>query len=68
MAAYFHLAFNTAIALAFILPLDRLAAFLTRLLPEKKAAGPGLRSARDAAYGRNGRDHVKATYHCASWQ
>ena len=43
MAADFHLAFNVAIALVFIFPLERLAALLTRLLPEqKKAADPAL--------------------------
>jgi phosphate:Na+ symporter len=35
MAADFHTAFNVALALLFILPLDGLAAFLTRLLPER---------------------------------
>ena len=35
MAADFHTAFNLALALAFILPLDGLARFLTRLLPER---------------------------------
>jgi len=33
MAADFHTAFNVALALVFILPLDGLARFLTRLLP-----------------------------------
>jgi phosphate:Na+ symporter len=36
MAADFHLAFNLALAALFILPLERLAAWLTRILPEKK--------------------------------
>ncbi len=41
MVADFHLAFNVAIALAFILPLDRIASLLTQLLPEqKKPADP----------------------------
>ena len=35
MAADFHTAFNLALALAFILPLDGVARFLTRLLPER---------------------------------
>jgi len=35
MAADFHTAFNLALALAFILPLNRLASLLTRLLPER---------------------------------
>jgi len=35
MAADFHTAFNVALALVFILPLDGLARFLTRLLPQK---------------------------------
>jgi phosphate:Na+ symporter len=35
MAADFHTAFNVALALLFILPLDGLARFLTRLLPER---------------------------------
>jgi phosphate:Na+ symporter len=35
MAADFHTAFNVALALAFMLPLDALARFLTRLLPER---------------------------------
>jgi phosphate:Na+ symporter len=35
MTADFHTAFNLALALAFILPLDWLAALLTRLLPER---------------------------------
>jgi phosphate:Na+ symporter len=35
MAADFHTAFNIALALLFILPLDGVAAFLTRLLPER---------------------------------
>jgi phosphate:Na+ symporter len=34
MAADFHTAFNVALALVFILPLDALASLLTRLLPE----------------------------------
>jgi phosphate:Na+ symporter len=38
MAAGFHLAFNAALAILFIFPLDRLAVFLTRLLPEQKKA------------------------------
>ncbi len=41
MAADFHLAFNVALALVFILPLDWLSSLLTRLLPEqKKPADP----------------------------
>ena len=36
MVADFHLAFNAAIALFFIFPLERIAALLTRLLPEQK--------------------------------
>jgi phosphate:Na+ symporter len=36
MAADFHLAFNLALAVLFIFPLERLAAWLTRLLPEQK--------------------------------
>jgi phosphate:Na+ symporter len=41
MAADFHTAFNVALALVFILPLDGLAALLTRLLPERvKASDP----------------------------
>jgi phosphate:Na+ symporter len=36
MAADFHTAFNVAMALVFILPLDALAAMLTRLLPERQ--------------------------------
>lgn len=39
MAADFHTAFNVALALVFILPLDGVAALLTRLLPEKKKPG-----------------------------
>lgn len=35
MAADFHTAFNVALALVFIVPLDGLAALLTRLLPER---------------------------------
>jgi len=35
MAADFHTAFNVALALVFILPLDGLARFLTRLLPQR---------------------------------
>jgi phosphate:Na+ symporter len=35
MAADFHTVFNIALALLFILPLDGVAAFLTRLLPER---------------------------------
>jgi phosphate:Na+ symporter len=35
MAADFHTAFNIALALVFILPLDGLARFLTRLLPQR---------------------------------
>ncbi len=35
MAADFHTAFNVALALVFILPLDGVAALLTRLLPER---------------------------------
>jgi phosphate:Na+ symporter len=35
MAADFHTAFNVALALVFILPLDGLAQFLTRLLPAR---------------------------------
>ena len=35
MAADFHTAFNVALALIFILPLNGLAALLTRLLPDK---------------------------------
>ncbi len=43
MAADFHLAFNVALALVFILPLDWLSSALTRLLPEqKKPADPSL--------------------------
>ena len=43
MTADFHLAFNAAIALVFIFPLDRVAAWLTRLLPEaKKPDDPAL--------------------------
>jgi len=34
MAADFHTAFNVALALVFILPLDAIASLLTRLLPE----------------------------------
>jgi phosphate:Na+ symporter len=41
MAADFHLAFNAALAVLFIFPLEHLAAWLTRLLPEqKKPADP----------------------------
>jgi len=36
MAAYFHVAFNLALALLFILPLDAMASLLTRFLPERK--------------------------------
>jgi phosphate:Na+ symporter len=36
MAADFHTAFNVAMALIFILPLDAVAATLTRLLPERQ--------------------------------
>lgn len=36
MTADFHVAFNAAIALVFIFPLDSVASLLTRLLPEKK--------------------------------
>ena len=36
MAADFHVAFNAAIALVFIFPLDRIASLLTRLLPDQK--------------------------------
>ncbi len=40
-AADFHTAFNLALAALFILPLDRVAALLIRLMPEgKKAADP----------------------------
>ena len=39
LAADFHTAFNVALALVFILPLDGVAALLTRLLPEKKKPG-----------------------------
>jgi phosphate:Na+ symporter len=35
MTAEFHLAFNAALAVPFILSLERLAAFLTKLLPEQ---------------------------------
>ncbi len=35
MAADFHTAFNVALALVFILPLDAVAAALTRMLPER---------------------------------
>jgi phosphate:Na+ symporter len=35
MAADFHTAFNLALALVFILPLDGIASLLTRLLPER---------------------------------
>jgi phosphate:Na+ symporter len=42
MAADFHVAFNAALALLFIFPLERVAALLTNLLPEqKKPADPG---------------------------
>jgi phosphate:Na+ symporter len=37
MTADFHLAFNVLLALAFIGPLDAIAALLVRLLPEQKA-------------------------------
>jgi phosphate:Na+ symporter len=41
MAADFHLAFNVALALVFLLPLDRIASLLTHMLPEqKKPADP----------------------------
>ncbi|MGO9803004.1 MAG: Na/Pi cotransporter family protein [Steroidobacteraceae bacterium] len=41
LAADFHTAFNVAMALLFILPLNAVAAFLTRLLPERvKAKDP----------------------------
>jgi phosphate:Na+ symporter len=39
MAADFHTAFNVALAAVFILPLNSLAALLTRLLPERSKAG-----------------------------
>ena len=39
MAADFHTAFNVVLALVFILPLDGVAALLTRLLPERKKTG-----------------------------
>jgi len=39
MAADFHSAFNVALALIFILPLDGVAALLTRFLPEKAQPG-----------------------------
>jgi len=39
MAADFHTAFNVALALIFILPLDGVAALLTRFLPERPKAG-----------------------------
>jgi len=39
MAADFHTAFNVALALVFILPLNGVAALLTRLLPERPRAG-----------------------------
>ena len=39
MAADFHTAFNVALALVFILPLNGVAALLTRLLPERPKAG-----------------------------
>ena len=43
MTADFHLAFNAAIALVFIFPLNRMAAWLTQLLPEgKKPDDPAL--------------------------
>src|SRR6201997_2945827 len=38
MAADFHTAFNVALALAFIVPLNGVAALLTRLLPERPRA------------------------------
>jgi phosphate:Na+ symporter len=41
MAADFHLAFNAALAVLFIFPLEHFASWLTRLLPEqKKTADP----------------------------
>ena len=43
MVADFHLAFNVALALLFIFPLQQIAVLLTRLLPEeKKPADPAL--------------------------
>jgi phosphate:Na+ symporter len=43
MTADFHLAFNAAIALVFIFPLDRAASWLVRLLPaSKKPSDPAL--------------------------
>ena len=39
MAADFHTAFNVALALIFILPLDGVAALLARFLPERPKAG-----------------------------
>ncbi len=39
MAADFHTAFNVALALLFILPLNGVAALLTRFLPERAKAG-----------------------------
>ncbi len=43
VAADFHVAFNVALALVFILPLDWLSSLLTRLLPEqKRPADPSL--------------------------
>jgi phosphate:Na+ symporter len=38
MAADFHTAFNVALAVCFILPLNSMAALLTRLLPEREKA------------------------------
>jgi len=35
MAADFHTAFNVALAVVFILPLNALAALLTRFLPDR---------------------------------
>src|SRR5262245_12317259 len=41
MTADFHLAFNLALAVLFIFPLEHLAAWLVRLLSERKtSAGP----------------------------
>ena len=43
MTAYFHVALNMGTALLFILPLGRMAALLTKLLPEqKRPADPAL--------------------------
>ncbi len=39
LAADFHTAFNVALALAFIVPLNGVAALLTRFLPERSKAG-----------------------------